>query len=113
MGFYKLLVLPFWLGGFMSIVQKIIDIVLHFDTYLGAVIGSYGVYAYVLLFIIVFLETALVLTPFLPGDSLLFITGTFAASGLLNIWILFAVFIVAAILGDTVNYWIGHYFGEK
>ena len=101
------------LGGFMSIVEKIIDVVLHFDKYLGVIIGGYGVYTYVFLFIIVFLETALVLTPFLPGDSLLFITGTFAASGLLNIWILFIILTLAAILGDTVNYWIGHYFGEK
>ena len=78
-----------------------------------SIISSFGAFTYVILFLIVFAETGLVITPFLPGDSLLFIVGTLSGSGFLNIWIAYVSLIVAAILGDTVNYWIGHHFGPK
>jgi len=90
-----------------------LDIVLHLDKHLNDVIQSYGVWTYLILFVIVFCETGLVVTPFLPGDSLLFATGALAASGppLRPGW-LFVLLSVAAVAGDTVNYWIGHLFGE-
>lgn len=94
-------------------IKTIINYILHLDTYLSILIQSYGNWVYLILFLIVFLETGFVLTPFLPGDSLLFIAGTFAAAGLLKVHILFFILLIAAILGDTVNYWIGSYFGEK
>ena len=97
----------------MSLIQKAIDVALHLDKYLGVIVGQYGMLTYFILFAVIFLETALVLTPFLPGDSLLFITGTFASAKVLNLWILMLILSVAAVLGDTVNYWIGHYFGER
>ena len=89
------------------------EFILHLDVYLATLIQSYGNFVYVLLFFIIFIETGFVLTPFLPGDSLLFISGTFASTGALNVYILFLLLSAAAILGDTVNYWIGSYFGEK
>ena len=89
------------------------EFILHLDVYLATIIQSYGNFVYVLLFFIIFIETGFVLTPFLPGDSLLFISGTFASTGALNVYILFLLLSAAAILGDTVNYWIGSYFGEK
>ncbi|MBI4447810.1 DedA family protein [Candidatus Woesearchaeota archaeon] len=92
---------------------ELIKFVLHIDKYLDGFVVNYGVGVYLILFGIVFLETGLVVTPFLPGDSLLFVAGTFAASGIMNVLALFFVFTTAAILGDTVNYWIGSYFGEK
>jgi len=90
-----------------------LDIVLHLDKHLNDVIQSYGVWTYLILFVIVFCETGLVVTPFLPGDSLLFAAGALAASGppLRPGW-LFVLLSVAAVAGDTVNYWIGHLFGE-
>ena len=97
----------------MEIISYLIDLFLHLDKYLEAVISAYGVWTYALLFAIIFMETGLVITPFLPGDSLLFAAGTFAARGWLNIWVLLIVCSAAAILGDTVNYWIGHYIGPK
>ncbi len=90
-----------------------IDFLLNIDQNLGPLISYYGIYAYVILFVIIVLETGLVVTPFLPGDSLLFVAGAAAAAGLLNIWAIILVFIVAAIIGDTLNYWIGHFFGTK
>lgn len=93
--------------------ETIINLILHADIYLALLIQNYGNFIYVLLFFIVFMETGFVLTPFLPGDSLLFISGTFAAIGSLNVYFLFLILSVAAILGDTVNYWIGYHFGEK
>lgn len=86
---------------------------LHLDQSLGAVIASQGEWTYALLALIVFLETGLVVTPFLPGDSLLFAAGTFAGIGALSLWVVLPLLIMAAILGDTFNYWIGRKYGLK
>ena len=90
-----------------------VDFVLHFDTYLPLIIQDYGFWTYVILFIILFCETGLVVTPYLPGDSLLFVAGALAGAGILDIWILLAILILAAVLGDTLNYWIGYTFKMK
>ena len=90
-----------------------IDFIINIDKHLGQLIATYGVATYVILFVIVFMETGLVFTPFLPGDSLLFAAGAFSALGSLNPWLVFVLLSVAAVLGDTVNYWIGHFFGQK
>lgn len=97
----------------MQLIKFLFDFILHLDVYLDQIIANYGSLTYAILFIIIFIETGLVVTPFLPGDSLLFAAGAFAALGSLNIFLLLALLTVAAILGDTVNYWIGHFFGEK
>lgn len=97
----------------MSTYAYIIDMFLHLDKYLGTVINNYGFETYLILFLIIFLETGLVVTPFLPGDSLIFAAATFAALGALNIYILVGVLMAAAILGDTANYEIGRHLGEK
>jgi membrane-associated protein len=97
----------------MELVRWFIDFFLHLDKHLAEVIANYGGYTYGLLFAIVFLETGLVVTPFLPGDSLLFAAGTFAALGSLDVWVVFGLLTVAAVLGDTVNYAIGAYLGPK
>lgn len=89
----------------------VVNIFLHLDQYLGTAIGDFGVWVYLILFVIIFMETGLVIAPFLPGDSLIFLTGAFAAAGLLNGAWLLAVLITAAVLGDTVNYFIGHRIG--
>lgn len=91
----------------------IIDFILHIDVHLGEIISAYGVLTYVILFLIVFVETGVVFAPFLPGDSLLFAAGAFSALGSLNPWLVFGILSVAAILGDTCNYWIGHFFGQR
>jgi membrane-associated protein len=98
----------------LEILQQLASFVLHVDRHLAELIQAYGAWTYLILFLIVFCETGLVVTPFLPGDSLLFAAGTFAAldSGL-SIWLLVILLMVAAILGDTVNYWIGHYLGDR
>jgi membrane-associated protein len=97
----------------MHLIKLAVDIVLHLDRYLGQIISTYGIVTYGLLFVVIFIETGLVVTPFLPGDSLLFAAGAFAAIGSLNIFVLLIVLAGAAILGDTANYWIGHFFGER
>lgn len=97
----------------MNLLSGIIDIFVHLDKNLVLAVGNYGILVYPLLFIIIFLETGLVVTPFLPGDSLIFASGTLAAKGLLSPFLLFFLLAFAAILGDTANYWIGSYFGNK
>ena len=97
----------------MEIIQNLANLFLHLDKNLSLVIQQYGTLTYVLLFIIIFMETGFVVTPFLPGDSLLFIAGTFAASNTLDINVLFGSLAFAAIAGDTANYWIGHYTGPR
>jgi membrane-associated protein len=97
----------------MQILKGLLDFVLHLDKHLSPIIQEYGARTYLLLFAIVFCETGLVVTPFLPGDSLLFAAGAFAATGSLSIWALIGTLIAAAILGDTANYWIGHFLGAR
>lgn len=97
----------------MNTFTYLIDIFLHLDKYLGSVINNYGFETYLILFLIIFLETGLVVTPFLPGDSLIFAAAAFAAMGMLNICVLVGILMVAAILGDTANYEIGRVFGNK
>lgn len=97
----------------MNIILYLTDFVLHIDVHLGQIITTYGFATYVILFLIIFVETGLVFVPFLPGDSLLFAAGAFAALGSLNIVSVWVLLTVAAILGDTCNYWIGHFFGQK
>jgi membrane-associated protein len=94
-------------------ISELVDFVLHVDKYLGIIISMFGPLTYAILFLIVFCETGLVFTPFLPGDSLLFISGALAGTGALELPLLFSVFVLAAILGDTVNYWAGKYIGAK
>jgi len=97
----------------MDLLPRIIDLFLHLDQHLGQLITQYGTWTHLILFLIVFCETGLVVTPFLPGDSLLFAAGTFAALGALDLWIVVLLLILAAIAGDTVNYWIGAYIGPR
>lgn len=97
----------------MEFIQYLIDLFLHLDKHLHEIISQYGTLTYVILFGVIFAETGLVFTPFLPGDSLLFAAGTFAAIGSLNVHLLFFLLTIAAILGDTVNYWVGKYLGPK
>src|SRR3990167_2203736 len=93
--------------------DPIIDFFLHIDKHLVTLAATYGVWSYLVLFLIVFCETGLVITPFLPGDSLLFAVGIFAAHGSLSVTLAFSVLTVAAILGDTVNYWIWDLVGPR
>ena len=94
-------------------VKYLIDFILHIDEHLNSIIAQYGTWTYAILFAIIFVETGLVVMPFLPGDSLLFAAGAFASRGSLNPFVLTILLSVAAILGDTVNYWIGRYFGPR
>ena len=99
----------------MEIIQFLIDFVLHIDVHLAELVAQYGLLIYGILFAIIFCETGLVVTPFLPGDSLLFVAGALASLGTndMNVHLLVALLIVAAILGDGVNYFIGRFFGER
>jgi membrane-associated protein len=97
----------------MDLLFPLIDLVLHFDKYLPGIIQEYGFWTYLILFAIIFCETGLVILPYLPGDSLLFVAGALAGAGFLNIEILILTLIAAAVFGDTVNYWIGHTIGMK
>ena len=97
----------------MEQIKFLLDLFLHLDEYMANIISQYGTWTYAILFLVIFMETGFVVTPFLPGDSLLFAAGTFAALGSMNIWLLIGLLIVAAIGGDTVNYWIGHYMGDR
>lgn len=97
----------------MEFIATVIDFFLHLDVHLGGIIETYQNWTYLILFSIIFAETGLVVAPILPGDSLLFAAGAFASLGSLNIWILYVLLCVAAILGDTVNYWVGSFVGER
>ena len=97
----------------MESIKKFLDFVLHLNAHLDAFVQSYGLWVYLLLFVIVFCETGLVATPFLPGDSLLFAVGALCGVGSLDLLPSVVVLLVAAILGDTVNYWIGYWTGPK
>lgn len=97
----------------MELILTFIEFILHLDKYLMVLVSQYGTLTYAILFLIVFIETGFVVTPFLPGDSLLFAAGTLASIGLLNHLFLFFLLAGAAILGDTVNYWAGRIIGPK
>ncbi len=97
----------------MELLKLAFDFVLHIDTYLDVILKEYGTLAYIILFIIIFAETGLVVTPFLPGDSLLFAIGAIAARGDLDIYLIIFLLIIAAILGDTVNYRVGMFFKDR
>jgi membrane-associated protein len=97
----------------MEQIRFLIDLFLHLDEHLANIINQYGVWTYAILFLIIFMETGFVVTPFLPGDSLLFAAGSLAPISNMNVWLLIVLLIIAAIAGDTVNYWIGHYLGER
>jgi len=97
----------------LEFLSDIFQIFIHLDRHLATVIANYGWATYAILFAIIFCETGLVITPFLPGDSLLFIVGAFAANGDINIFIIICTLVVAAILGDTVNYFVGSCVGDR
>jgi len=97
----------------MEMIKTVFDIFMHLDRHLVSVIQDYGVWTYLILFLIIFCETGLVVTPILPGDSLLFAAGALAANGALDVLWLFGLLTVAAVAGDTLNYWAGHYLGPK
>ncbi|HMS29068.1 MAG TPA: DedA family protein [Saprospiraceae bacterium] len=97
----------------MDWIQQLIDFILHIDDHLVELVANYGIFIYIILFLILFAETGLVIAPFLPGDSLLFAAGALAASGNMNVWILILVCIAGAILGNQVNYMIGKYIGPR
>ena len=97
----------------MDLLKQFADLFLHLDQHLSQVIAAYGGWTYLILFVIVFCETGLVVTPFLPGDSLLFAGGTFAALGALDVRLMILLLVAAAVLGDTVNYWVGAAVGPR
>ena len=97
----------------MDILLSLIDFILHLDAHLAELTRDYGVWIYAILFAIVFIETGVVVMPFLPGDSLLFIAGAFAAQGDMHLTALMVSLVIAAVLGNTSNYWIGRYFGPR
>ena len=97
----------------MELITLLVDVFLHLDRYLGTFLHDYGLWVYALLFVIIFAETGFVVTPFLPGDSLLFVAGTLAASGGLEVQWLIPLLIAASFGGDNTNYWIGHHLGPR
>ncbi|HEX3158751.1 MAG TPA: DedA family protein [Gemmatimonadaceae bacterium] len=97
----------------MDALLALVDFILHVDVHLASIVQQYGAWTYGVLTAIIFCETGLVVTPFLPGDSLLFATGALAATTVLDVWVLFPLLTVAAIVGDAVNYWTGSRFGTK
>jgi membrane-associated protein len=97
----------------INLINFLLDFFIHIDKNLAIFIQNYGFGIYPLLFLVIFAETGLVIAPFLPGDSLLFAAGALASIGSLNVFLLFLIVAIAAILGDTINYWIGFYFGSK
>ncbi len=97
----------------MDTLKQLLDIILHLNTHLDTLVANYGAWIYAILFLIVFCETGLVVTPFLPGDSLLFAVGALAAGGKLDLWLAMGLVFVAAVLGDTVNYSIGKFAGRQ
>lgn len=97
----------------MDILQFGIDFILHLDTSLDTIIQQYGVFTHIIVFLVIFFETGLVVLPFLPGDSLLFAAGAFAARGSLEISILLPLLFAAAVIGDAVNYWVGSFVGTR
>lgn len=97
----------------MELIENFIEIFIHLDKHLNYVIENFGLWTYVILFLIIFCETGLVVTPILPGDSLLFAAGTFSALGSLKVELIFLLLSIAAVAGDTVNYWIGYFVGPK
>ncbi len=97
----------------MELLKDFIDLFLHLDQHLSELIAAYGTWTYAILFLIIFCETGLVITPFLPGDSLLFAAGTFAGMGSLNPWLLGGLLFSASVLGDSTNYWIGRFIGPR
>jgi membrane-associated protein len=97
----------------MEAFKYAVDFVLHLNDHLGELVQNYGPWVYLILFLIVFCETGLVVTPFLPGDSLLFAVGALCGTGALDLTTCIVLLLIAAILGDTVNYWIGHWVGPK
>jgi len=94
-------------------ILSLVDFILHVDVHLAEIVREHGAWTYAVLTAIIFCETGLVVTPFLPGDSLLFATGALAATTVLDVWLLFGLLLAAAIAGDAVNYWTGSYFGTK
>ncbi len=97
----------------MEFIQQLLDIFLHLDKHLAVIISDYGVLTYALLFLVIFVETGFVVMPFLPGDSLLFAAGAFVALGVLDLTALLGLMMFAAVLGDTVNYWVGRQLGQR
>ncbi|MBN1888055.1 MAG: DedA family protein [Thermoflexales bacterium] len=97
----------------MELLSFLLDLFLHLDTHLNEIIQNYGAWTYGILFFVIFMETGFVVTPFLPGDSLLFAAGAFAALGSLDVALLWALLFTAAVVGDGVNYWIGHAIGPR
>jgi len=97
----------------VEFLATLVDIALHLDQHLQVLVANYGAWVYLILFLIIFCETGLVVTPFLPGDSLLFVAGAVAAAGGMNIHLLAVLLVIAAVLGDAVNYTVGHYLGPR
>ena len=98
----------------MNVISFLIDFVLHMDRYLGQIVAATGYWSYAVIFVVIFIETGLVVTPFLPGDSILFAAGALIATQhVLDVRLLYVIVAAAAILGDTANYWIGHFIGER